>query len=58
MAKKYSECGSAAKGGDLGPFGRGQMQKAFEDVGFKLKVGELSDPVVSDSGAHIILRTE
>ena len=58
LAKKYSECSSASKGGDLGSFGRGQMQKAFEDVGFNLKVGELSEPVVSDSGVHIILRIE
>ena len=43
--------------GDLGPFSRGQMQKSFEDVAFKLKVGELSDIVDSDSGIHIILRT-
>lgn len=57
LAKTYSECGSAAKGGDLGSFGRGQMQQAFEDAAYKLKVGELSQPVSSDSGIHIILRT-
>jgi len=57
VAKNYSECGSAAKGGDLGEFGRGQMQASFEEVAFKLKVGELSDLVSSDSGIHIILRT-
>ncbi len=58
LAKTYSECGSAAKGGDLGPFGRGQMQKSFEDAAYKLKVGEMSEPISSDSGIHIILRTE
>lgn len=58
LAKKYSECGSAAKNGDLGVFGKGQMQKSFEDAAYKLKVGELSEPVHSDSGVHIILRTE
>lgn len=57
LAKTYSECGSAAKGGDLGEFGRGQMQQSFEDAAFKLKVGELSGLVSSDSGIHIILRT-
>lgn len=57
VAKAYSECGSAAKGGDLGEFGPGQMQQSFEDAAFKLKVGELSQPVSSDSGIHIILRT-
>ena len=57
IAKAYSECGSAAKNGDLGEFERGQMQQSFEEAAFKLKVGELSQPVSSDSGIHIILRT-
>jgi parvulin-like peptidyl-prolyl isomerase len=35
----------------------GQMQKAFEDGTTALKEGELSDPVFSDSGVHLILRT-
>eukprot|EP00955_Chlamydomonas_euryale_P004871 52082-Chlamydomonas_euryale.AAC.5 len=35
----------------------GQMQKPFEDATFALKVGELSGPVFSDSGVHLILRT-
>lgn len=35
----------------------GQMQKAFEDGVTALKVGELSGPVYSDSGVHLILRT-
>ena len=52
-----SECGSALKGGDLGMFGRGQMQKAFEDAAFALQPGELSGIVDSESGIHIILRT-
>lgn len=56
-AQKYSECRSAAKGGDLGQFGRNEMQKQFEDVAFALNVGELSEPVSTDSGIHIILRT-
>ena len=57
LASKYSDCSSASKGGDLGYFSRGQMQKPFEDVSFGLKVGELSEPVWTDSGVHIILRT-
>jgi NIMA-interacting peptidyl-prolyl cis-trans isomerase 1 len=37
-------------------FGRGAMQKAFEDAAFALQVNEMSDLVDSDSGIHIILR--
>jgi NIMA-interacting peptidyl-prolyl cis-trans isomerase 1 len=33
------------------------MQKQFEEASFALKVGELSEPVFTDSGVHIILRT-
>ena len=52
-----SDCGSFRNGGDLGEFGRGQMQKPFEDGAFALKVGEMGGIVDSDSGLHIILRT-
>ncbi|KAL0489337.1 peptidyl-prolyl cis-trans isomerase [Acrasis kona] len=57
LASKYSDCSSASKRGDLGSFGRGQMQKSFEDAAFALTVGDISGPVKSDSGIHIILRT-
>ncbi len=57
LAKTESHCSSAKHGGDLGSFGRGQMQKPFEEAAFALKVGELSEVVESDSGIHIILRT-
>lgn len=57
LASKYSDCSSAQKGGDLGPFGRGQMQKAFEDATFALEVGQMSGPIWTDSGVHLILRT-
>jgi NIMA-interacting peptidyl-prolyl cis-trans isomerase 1 len=57
LASQFSDCSSAKRGGDLGPFGRGAMQKPFEDATFALKVGELSDIVDSDSGLHIIIRT-
>ena len=39
------------------PARRGQMQRAFEEPAFALAVGELSGPVSSDSGIHLILRT-
>lgn len=57
LASQFSDCSSAKRGGDLGEFGQGQMQKPFEDAGFSMKVGELSGPVWTDSGVHIILRT-
>ncbi|XP_016954587.1 putative peptidyl-prolyl cis-trans isomerase dodo [Drosophila biarmipes] len=56
LARSYSDCSSAKRGGDLGKFGRGQMQASFEEAAFKLNVGQLSGIVDSDSGLHIILR--
>ncbi|KAH1206339.1 Peptidyl-prolyl cis-trans isomerase Pin1 [Glycine max] len=58
IASRFSDCSSAKRGGDLGPFGRGQMQKPFEEATFALKVGEISDIVDTDSGVHIIKRTK
>jgi peptidyl-prolyl cis-trans isomerase D len=58
LAKQYSQDpGSAANGGDLGLFGRGAMVKPFEDSVFSLKVGEISDLILSDFGYHIIKLT-
>ncbi|KAG7967954.1 hypothetical protein I3843_08G127000 [Carya illinoinensis] len=57
IASRSSDCSSAKRGGDLGPFGRGQMQKPFEEATYALKVGEISDIVDTDSGVHIIKRT-
>ncbi|GBG67417.1 hypothetical protein CBR_g552 [Chara braunii] len=58
LAKTESDCSSARKGGDLGLFGRGQMQKPFEEATYALGINELSGVVDTDSGVHIILRTE
>ena len=57
LAEQYSDCSSAKRGGDLGFFTRGAMQKPFEDASFDLQVGQLSDIVETDSGLHIIKRT-
>lgn len=58
LAKKNSDDpGSAAKGGDLGFFGRGMMVKSFEETTFNLKDGEISGVVESDFGYHIIKLT-
>lgn len=55
LAKQHSQDpGSAQKGGDLGFFARGMMVGPFEEAAFRLKQGEISDPVQSDFGWHVI----
>jgi NIMA-interacting peptidyl-prolyl cis-trans isomerase 1 len=57
LAATESDCSSAKKSGDLGFFERGQMQPSFEKASFALKVGEMSGPIWTDSGVHLIIRT-
>jgi len=55
LAKKYSQDPTAAKnGGDLGWFGRGQMVAAFDSAVFSMKPGQLSQPVRTSFGWHLI----
>ncbi len=55
LAPEFSDDpGSADNGGSLGEFGRGVMVSAFEEVAFAMNEGEVSDPVKSEFGFHII----
>ena len=58
LAEQKSLCPSRKQGGDLGTFGRGSMVKPFETAAFALKKDEISRPVKTEFGWHVIKRLE
>lgn len=58
VAREVSlDAGSARRDGNLGYFGRGRMVKPFEEAAFRMQVGQISDPVKTEYGYHLIKRT-
>lgn len=58
LAGQYSSCPSKTSGGSLGQFGRGQMVAEFEAAAFSLEEGEISKPVKTQFGYHLIKTTK
>jgi parvulin-like peptidyl-prolyl isomerase len=58
VAREVSKCPSRAKGGDLGFFGRGRMVPEFDRAAFSMPVGEISEPIQTQFGWHLLVVTE
>lgn len=58
LAKANSEGPTGPRGGELDYFGRGEMLKPFEEAAFSMKIGQISDPVLTEYGYHIIKVTD
>ena len=54
LAQQHSQCPSGKNGGDLGFFGRGQMVPAFETAAFSMEPGQVSAPIKTQFGFHLI----
>jgi peptidyl-prolyl cis-trans isomerase D len=58
MAIEYSEGPSGPQGGDLDWFGKGKMVKEFDDMVYKMAVGDISKPILTQFGWHIIYKRD
>jgi len=58
VAKTVSKCPSGRNGGDLGFFGRGRMVPEFDQAAFTQPVGEISEPIKTQFGYHLLVVTE
>ena len=58
VAMEVSLCPSGQDGGDLGYFGKGMMVKEFEDAAFSMNVEQISDPIKTQFGWHLIQLTD
>ncbi len=58
LARENSKCPSKKRGGDLGAFSKGKMVAPFWNATVKLNLNEISNPVKTEFGYHLIMRTE